>query len=250
VKAAACTDPEASYQAVHRGRYLRNWTDTSGAFRLDASLTPDAGAEIMAALAPVAKKLARRHRRQGRRERREALAADALLELCRGTDAEGNTRRPRVNINIRVDATAWERGTTKSGEMCEIDGTGPIPVSVAQALAEGEINTVGMDGGEVVSLVSRSRYIPANVRRALIARDPMCVIPGCYQRDDLQFHHWPMDFVKSRRTSLDDLARACAFHHDLITRGHFKLRGGPGKWEFLPVMLLERARSDPSSARR
>jgi hypothetical protein len=177
------------------------------------------------------------------------LAADALLELCRGTDGDGNVRRPRVSINIRVDAKAWERGTTKTGETCEIDGAGPIPVSVAQAMAEGEINTVGMDGADVVSLVSRTRCIPANVRRVLIARDPMCVVPGCYRRDDLQFHHWPADFVKSRRTSLDELARACGFHHDLITRGHFKLMGGPGRWEFLPVMLLERARSDPSAAR-
>ena len=42
-----------------------------------------------------------------------------------------------------------------------------LPVSVAQKLVEdGVVNEVGMDGADVVSLVSHSRYIPAAVRRA------------------------------------------------------------------------------------
>ena len=100
-----------------------------------------------------------------------------------------------------------------------------------------------MEGDDVVSLVSRSRYIPAAVRRALIARDPVCPVPGCYERDDLQFHHWREDFSKSRRTSLDDLCRPCSFHHDQITRGVMALIGGPGKWEWVPARWLKQSRS-------
>lgn len=244
VTAAACEDDEARYRDIHDRRYLRHWTDAGGAFRMDLSTTPDVGAEMLAALRPIAKRLGRQARRNGAKVRREAALADALADLCRPTDESGQSLRPRVTINIRADRDAWLRGRTRPGEDCGVDGGGPIPVPVAQALVEdGEVNFVGMEGGEVVSLVSHSRYIPADVRRAVIARDPMCVIPGCYERENLQFHHWRTDFVKSRRTSLDELCRACDFHHDLVTRGHFVLLGGPGKWKFLPKTLLDRMRS-------
>ena len=249
VMAAACEDDEARYRKVHSNRYLRHWTDGTGAFRLDASLTPDVGAEVLAALSPVAKRLAREARRGGCKVRKDALLADALAQVCRGTDESGNANRSRVAINIRVDQSAWLRGRTAPGENCEVDGAGPIPVSVAQALVEdGLVNVVGTEGDDVVSLVSHSRYIPARVRRALIARDPVCVVPGCYQRESLEFHHWREDFAKSGRTSLDDLARTCGFHHQLLTQGVFVLRGGPGRWEFVPKMALERqAERDRSS---
>ncbi|HUR49325.1 MAG TPA: hypothetical protein VMY88_07365 [Acidimicrobiales bacterium] len=234
VIAAACEDDEARYRKVHDGRYLRSWTNAEGAFRMDISGTPDAGAEVMAALEPIAKRLGRQARRNGCTARKEALLFDALVELCRGKDADGNVQRPRFSINITADRDAWLRGRTRSGEKCEIDGAGPIPVPVAHALVDdGVLNEVGMEGPDVVSLVSRSRYIPANVRRAVIARDPVCIWPGCYQRKDLQFHHWRDDFSRSRRTSLDDLCRACTFHHDLVTKGFAKLIGGPGKWDVI-----------------
>ena len=243
VAAAACEDDEARYRKVHDERYLRPWTSAAGAFRMDISATPDGGAEVLAALKPIANRLGRQARRNGCKVRKEALLFDALVELARGTDAEGKSQRPRASINITADRAAWLRGRTRPGEKCEVDGGGPIPVSVAQKLVEdGMVNEVGMDGADVVSLVSHSRYIPASVRRALIARDPMCPIPGCYERDDLQFHHWREDFTKSGRTSLDDLCRPCSFHHGQITRGVMTLIGGPGKWQYVPTNWLKGSR--------
>ncbi|HUR49684.1 MAG TPA: hypothetical protein VMY88_09195 [Acidimicrobiales bacterium] len=91
--------------------------------------------------------------------------------------------------------------------------------------------------------MSHSRYIPANVRRAVIARDPVCVWPGCCRRNGLPFHHWTEDYSKSRRTSLADLCRLCSFHHDLLTKGYAKLVGGPGKWDVLLSVQQRRGRS-------
>ncbi len=246
VIAAACTDDEARYQKVHRDRYVRQWTDSAGAFRMDISGTPDAGAEVLAALEPIAKRLGREARRNGCKVREEALRFDALVELCRPKDAEGKPQRPRYTINIRADRSAWLRGYTVGGEICEIDGIGPVPVSVAQKLLEdGVVNEIGLEGDDVVSLVSHSRYIPADVRRSVIARDPVCVFPGCYRRNDLQFHHWTEDFSKSRRTSLRDVCRVCPFHHDLITRGVMVLIGGPGKWDVRLSPNRHRSGADP-----
>jgi hypothetical protein len=52
VRAAAVTDEVEQYEAIRKSRYLRGWADHDGAFRLDAKLTPDAGATVMAALEP------------------------------------------------------------------------------------------------------------------------------------------------------------------------------------------------------
>jgi hypothetical protein len=237
VVASADVDSEARHRRVRSGRHLRHWTTSDGAFRFSGSTTPDQGAELLAAMAPVAKRLRRKARRAGSFLGQEAAQVDALIELCRqkdlGHSGTGPRRRPVV-INVTVDRSAWERGQTQSGERCEIEGAGPVPVSVAQALAEdGEVNFIQTEGGEVVSLVSRSRHIPANVRRAVIARDPMCVVPGCYRRNDLEFHHWREDFAKSGRTSLADLCRVCEWHHRFVTRGEAHLLGGPGRWQYV-----------------
>ena len=233
VKSAACVDDEARYRAIHSSRYLRHWTDASGAFRVDASMTPDAGAEVLAVLKPLRRELGLAARRRGCKERREALAADALVELCRRPDAEGRRVRPRVNINVRVDASAWARGQTQAGEVCEIDGAGPIPVSVAERLAEGRVNPVDLDSAEVVSISTTSRYIPAPLRRALIVRDPTCVVAGCYERDDLEIDH-VLERENGGRTCLTNLCRLCKYHHSLKTHRDWTLHGKGNNRVLLP----------------
>ncbi len=48
---AAGQDQKAAYDAIRRGRYLRNWVEDNGAVRFDARLTPDEGARLIAAVA-------------------------------------------------------------------------------------------------------------------------------------------------------------------------------------------------------
>ncbi len=52
---AAAGDAEARHARIHRNRSLRHWTDQDGAFRLAASLTPEAGAKVLGALVPFEK---------------------------------------------------------------------------------------------------------------------------------------------------------------------------------------------------
>ncbi|MGH7364684.1 MAG: hypothetical protein ACREKA_13135 [Candidatus Methylomirabilales bacterium] len=52
VKAAAEIDQAARHEKIHRSRRLRHWCDPEGGFRLDARLTPEAGARVLAALPP------------------------------------------------------------------------------------------------------------------------------------------------------------------------------------------------------
>jgi hypothetical protein len=52
VKAAA-GDELQRYERIRRARYLRHWTDPGGALRLEARLTPDDGARVLAGWSPI-----------------------------------------------------------------------------------------------------------------------------------------------------------------------------------------------------
>jgi hypothetical protein len=100
-------DQAATYDAIRRGRYLRNWTDNDGAVRFDARLTPDAGARLIAAVKVESERLACEARRAGHHEPPRAMAIDALLRLACRTDAAGDasTRSPGATDHGGVDGS-------------------------------------------------------------------------------------------------------------------------------------------------
>ena len=241
VRAAASNDENARYDRIHRERYLRHWSDAEGGFRLDARLTPDAGAVVVAALEPLKEKIFRDARKQGRREPYNSYAADALVELAkhaRSSDgnANGNGARksPGTLVRVLVDHDALERGYTQDGERCEIEGIGPIPVATAKALAQNSfLAALTSDGTDIYKVTHLGRTVTARQRTALEVRDPSCVVGGCDVR-----HHLEIDHVTGRReggpTKLANLARLCPHHHHLKTYKGWVLSGGPGKWRLDP----------------
>ncbi len=90
------------------------------------------------------------------------------------------------------------------------------------------------DAVDVYALTSATRSMDSRARAALELRDESCVVPGCEVRSGLENHHYLTDFHKDGPTELANLCRVCAKHHDLCTYGKWKIRGGPGKWRFIP----------------
>ncbi|HEX7443206.1 MAG TPA: hypothetical protein VF320_04935 [Acidimicrobiales bacterium] len=76
---------------IHHRRHCRTWTDEEGAFRLEALLTPDAGAEVLASLRARADRLFDQARRTGLLEPPDAYRADALVALVCGAGIPGPT---------------------------------------------------------------------------------------------------------------------------------------------------------------
>jgi hypothetical protein len=97
-------DQSATYDAIRRGRYLRNWTDNDGAVRFDARLTPDAGARLIAAVKVESERLACEARRVGHHEPRRAMAIDALVRLACRTAAAGEAPTRSVGATGRGGA--------------------------------------------------------------------------------------------------------------------------------------------------
>jgi hypothetical protein len=83
-KARSAEDNRAAYERIRAARHLRHYTDGDGAFRLEGSFTPDAGAKVLAALKPTRTVLFDEARRLGVRERPDAYEADALVALLTG----------------------------------------------------------------------------------------------------------------------------------------------------------------------
>jgi uncharacterized protein DUF222/HNH endonuclease len=226
VVAAANEDPDAD-ERLHRSRYLRSWSDADGAFRMDARLTPDSGARLIATVRARARALQEQARRAGSKESADAYAADGLVSL-----AEDGTAGTRAVVHVHVDRSAWNRGRIERDERCFIPGVGPIPVAAARRLAsDGIVKAVLADAADVTAVAHFGRTIPAKIRTALEARDVTCVVPGCDEREALEIDHIK-PLGEGGETSLANLARLCRWHHSLKTHRGWRLAGTPGAWKW------------------
>jgi len=247
---------ERHRRRLHESRSARTWTDTDGAFHLDARFAPEAGAELKAALEAQTDRQFHRARREGRFENADAYRADALLALVTGTgllgvgntepprragagdpapDTPVRTREPKATVNVVVDLDTLRRGNVQPGERCEIPGVGPVSVTHArELLGDSLFNVVVTSATDIYSIWSPGRHLRRDVRAGLLLRDPRCVVPGCDARLGLECDHWVTDFAEGGLTGLDNLARLCKRHHRQRTHEGFELRQGPNGWEWIP----------------
>jgi hypothetical protein len=216
VKAAASSrdDELAGYRRSVAQRSVRHYRDADGLGRIDVRGPVDRTARIMARLAPVEQDLFDQARKDGRRERSDALAFDALVQVVtESSPREAGTGRPAAEIVVHVDHAAFRRGWTGAGEQCEIAGVGPIPAAVAQQLAcDGILKAVIVDGTDVRAVAHLGRTIPARLRTAIEARDRECVVAGCHATRLEIDHNVPV--CEGGETSLANCHGVCHHHHE------------------------------------
>jgi hypothetical protein len=234
ITAAAVSDECARRQGIHRSRYVRDWVDADGAGRLDARLTVDRLAVVLAGLEHFERLEFEAARQQGRREPYHAYTADALVAMAQAAlTGGGGPANPSVQVNAIIDHTALVRGHTEPGEKCEIAGVGPVPVATVKAMmTDAFLAAVVTDGDDVHTVAHLGRAVTAHQRTALYTRDTECVIAGCHVKDHLEIDH-VTGWAITRTTKLDDLALLCSYHHDQKTYDGYQLVGRPGHWQWL-----------------
>jgi hypothetical protein len=233
VRAAAVTDPVERHEKIRKSRYLHSWTDGEGAVRIDARLTPDDGAVVLAALDARSRRLGAEARAQGNYENALAYDADALVELARSNGGDG-TGGPEAMVHVHVDYAALLRGFALDGERCEVPGVGAVPIAVVRRLlGDCILKVIVTDGVDITAVAHAGRTISSHLRTALEARDPTCIVPGCDMRRDLQIDH-RMPWIEGGLTSLENLARLCRWHHYQKSHLGYRYRGGPGTWKWIP----------------
>jgi hypothetical protein len=235
----AAVAPDSRHEGIRRQRSLRNWTDREGAGHLHWRGTTDDLAVILAGLEPHRRRLFDEARRAGRREPAEAYLADGLVAMAsaRGHDQTPRPKGADAKVIVLIDHAALVRGHTHAGETCEIDGVGPVPVSVVrEMMADAFLAAVVTDGIDVYRVAHIGRDPTAVQRTALQVRDRTCANTGCGARYPLEVDHVE-PWAATETTRLDDLARLCPHDHDLKTYEGWRLVGSRTRRRLVPPEL-------------
>jgi hypothetical protein len=155
-----------------------------------------------------------------------ARRVDALVGLVTADPAQPR-RTPAVSVQVTVDLATLLGLQDSPGELA---GYGPIPASVARALAaDASWRRLVCDplSGGLLDL-GRSSYVPnAELARFVRSRDPQCSFPGCCQPAyvcDLD-HCEP--YSAGGRTDRKNLRPLCRAHHRLKHEGGWNLYCDP-----------------------
>jgi hypothetical protein len=228
--AARCAETARAQRArVHQLRHLRTHQAEGGGIRGEFFCDEVVWARVAPGLEADAK--ARWKAAGPQRESLDAYRLDAFVDYLAGRGS-GGTARPHTLV--LVDAGALQRGTAEGGELCEIDGIGPVSVeAAAELLGEGTVQFIVRSGIDIRTVTRSTRTIAQRISVALIARDRCCVVPGCGKRLGLEDDHCQVEFGKGGPTELGNLARLCGPHHSMKSHGGWRLDGGPGHWTWV-----------------
>lgn len=240
VIAAAEPDPAARHERIRKERAFRCFNRADGSRAATLSGTPEEVALFERAAQPFIDQRLDAARAAGERESSEAYAFDGVVEMAKSTmDPDGGNAaaaeartarggrgrkrfRDRRELLGIINLETLRRGKVAAGELCEIAGVGSVPVETMCELFGGDtlLRIVIRDGVDIRTVVHGGRVANALQETAVFARqDGRCGVSGC-GLGIAEIDH-VVDWVKSRRTTLDELVGLCATHHDLKSRhGH------------------------------
>ena len=130
--ASSRAQEQATAELVHSQRFVRHTVRADGSGTITMTGPKDRTAAVMAALEPFEQAIFADNRARKTPAHAEATAFDAMVELAASAKSRGPhaTRegRPLATLHLHVSDEAFRRGSTQPGEICEIEGAGPVPV--------------------------------------------------------------------------------------------------------------------------
>lgn len=163
--------------------------------------------------------------------------ARGLTELIeQGAAAEDNPARRKPAFNVFIDPLTFAGGDAGLDAIRELEDRTLLPLRVTELLrCDCEAARVVLSAeGAVLDLGRTQRICSEQQRRALIARDRRCAVPGCcrpaHWTDAHHVHWWMRD---GGRTDIGNLVLLCRHHHRRIHGGHLTVRmidGVPKFW--------------------
>jgi hypothetical protein len=222
----------------HERRGTRTYTDAAGMAHLHWADNPERVAEFMGELESRIDAVFKSARQDGRREPREAYAADAMLVLARDAagGATGQSRSTKILARIDLPRFLREHAPGDEGEVCEIVGYGPVSVSAIRALMDSGdpfLAAVVTNGTQVLGVAHLGRKFTAHQQTALEWLNPTCAVEGCNSLARLEYDHRE-DWADTQFSLVELADRLCGFHHGRKTRDGWGLVGGSGKRAFVP----------------
>jgi hypothetical protein len=218
------TAEEAHEEAVTQRRVVRT-PDGSGMSWVSMLLAAAAATTLMTAIDSVARRCAPGDERTADQRRADAavqLAVDALRGTGTGTVAGSDTTnrdlprehgmRPSVQVTVALSTLLGL--DEQSGEL---DGSGPIPATVARRIAADPTGTwrrlVTDEQGRLIDYGRRTYRPPKDLADHVIARDRTCRFPHCNRRAARCDIDHRRDWECGGATCAFNLDALCARHH-------------------------------------
>ena len=138
---------------------------------------------------------------------------------------------------VTVDATDLARQSGRA-RLPGSDATIPTTAAVHTACS-GVIQRVLVDQGRIVGITVTDRVFTVHQRRAIIARDSECLIPGCHVPAAWCEIHHVTEHARGGPTSTDNGVPLCWWHHRSLATSGWEIRmnhgipqvRGPGWWD-------------------
>ena len=203
-------------EEIAEARYLNVSTAQDGCLLIDGVLDPLRGAEVRAALEPLAQPSGEHDdRTRGQR------LADALHE--------------RVTIGqratLQVTATVETLKAMAGSAAGEMEFSVPLSKDSVQRVAcDCSVTRVLIGQESLVIDVGRSkRLVDGALRKALAVRDKHCRWPRCERPASWCDSHHLVHWVDGGNTDLDNCVLLCKRHHRMVHEGGWKLIRAEGK---------------------
>ncbi|MEO8106095.1 MAG: DUF222 domain-containing protein [Actinomycetes bacterium] len=149
--------------------------------------------------------------------------ADALGEICSEWLSSVNTAtvggvRPHLSVIVDQATLASRRGDGASVEPAQLGWFGPVTASEAQLIGcDAAVSRIVMSGeSQVIDVGRATRTIPPALRRAVVARDRVCIAPGCSRLPEHCDVHHVIFWEHGGETSLENTVLICRHHHRMV----------------------------------
>ena len=190
---------------AHERRFLYLSQTMDGVFYLNGRLDAEGGAMLQTALNSVMGPPARDDHRTARQRRADAAVELARQQLDGGQLPEVGGQKPHLVVTVDMATLTKEPGSRAA----ELEWAQPIPAETARRLACDAALTPIVNG----EADHTSRVLPGATRRALVARDRGCWVPGCDCPPAWTDAHHVKHWADGGRTTIDNLVLLCRRHH-------------------------------------
>ncbi|KJQ55383.1 hypothetical protein RS85_00902 [Microbacterium sp. SA39] len=174
-------------------------------------------------------------RRSAGQKRHDALAAAFSIAARHKEMPSLGGASPTLVVHVDAKDLAAGRGwATLAGSQS------PIPLHVAAHTAcTGTIQRVLFDEGRIVGISVTDRVFTVHQRRAIIARDKECLIPGCHVPASWCEIHHVTEHARGGPTHTDNGVPLCWWHHRSLDTSGWEIRmnngvpeiRGPAWWD-------------------
>jgi hypothetical protein len=170
-------------------------------------------------------------------ETRYGQAFVRVLQLASASAPGVRGERPSVVVTIGLDSLRGEPGSAPG----RLDTATPISAGAARRLACDAtiVPLVLGSNSEPLDIGRASRLVPSGLRRALVARDQGCAMPGCDRPPGWCDAHHRQHWSAGGDTSLRNLCLLCERHHTIVHADGWQIAMIDGLPWFTPPPWLD-----------